>query len=88
MGSYGYYDEKLGTVVPINKPQTQSNGAEEHNASCLLFICSCPVTSSDALSDEIEHDFDHECDCHDCYLEREADKDREFDERVALGYFV
>lgn len=61
---------------------------KEHTQSCLLFVCTCPATSSEALQDDAEHDFDHECDCYDCYLEREAIKDREHDEKIALGYFV
>ena len=32
-----------------------------------------------------EHDED--CECQECIDEREAEKDRLFDEKVALGYF-
>lgn len=67
---------------------------EKHQPNCLGYLCTCgTLVESDfnqitEPTDEESHDFDRECDCYDCHQDREAEKDREFDERVALGYFV
>lgn len=34
----------------------------------------------------LDSEHESECDCSECKQEREAIKDREFDERCALGY--
>lgn len=53
-----------------------------HATNCLGFICTCPK--------ELPEDTTHyeDCICRECREEREALKDREFDEKVALGYGV
>lgn len=60
-----------------------------HARNCIGFICTCP--SAPPVTDDAHgHSDDHgeSCDCSECSDVREAEKDRRFDEMVALGYFI
>jgi hypothetical protein len=52
-----------------------------HKARCLGYICTCPTEVQAAESIHTD-----DCQCTNCHDEREALKDREFDEKAALGY--
>lgn len=56
---------------------------------CTCLECAYGTTIEDNPNHDDSLDEHPEgCVCQDCHDAREAEKDREFDERVALGYFI
>jgi hypothetical protein len=62
-----------------------------HDVRCLGYLCTCGLVVQANFS-ELEHEesfgHDDDCACSDCREALDAALEREFDEKIALGYFI